>query len=66
MKVFRIDWVKIDSGGGSENIIANDILECLQSFYDAWGDIGTRRFVINIQEIQLSQANNIKNVVKYD
>lgn len=65
MKVFRIDWIKLDSGGGSEDIIANDILECLKSFYEYWGDVPKKRYVIGIQEIELSEAKNISNYIEY-
>jgi hypothetical protein len=65
MKVFRIDWIKLDSGGGSEDVIANDILECLKSFYEYWGDVPKNRFVIGIKEIELSDTNFIRNVIEY-
>lgn len=65
MKVFRIDWIKTDSGGGSEEIIANDILECLKSFYKYWEDVSINRFVISIEEIKLSEANYIRNIIPY-
>jgi hypothetical protein len=64
MKVFRIDWVK-DSGGGQEDIISHDILECLQSFYNVFGDVPVNRKVISIKEIELSDTNFIRNVIEY-
>jgi len=64
MKVFRIEWYK-DDGGGLEDIIAQDILECLKSFYEYWSDIPKNRIVKSIQEIELSDTKFIRNVTKF-
>jgi len=55
MKTFRIEWIKEDSGGGIEDFMANDILSCLQSFYEYWGDLGITRRVLSICEVKSEQ-----------
>ena len=61
MKVFRIEWYK-DSGGGIEDFISTDILQCLILFYNYWEDTPKNRIVKSIQEIELSETNHIRNV----
>jgi hypothetical protein len=61
MKLFRIEWYK-DSGGGIEDVISTDILQCLISFYNYWEDTPKNRIVKSIQEIELSETNHIRNV----
>jgi hypothetical protein len=64
MKVFRIEWYK-DDGGGLEDFIAQDILECLISFYNYWDDTPKNRIVKSIKEIELSDTKFIRNVTKF-
>ena len=52
LKTFRINWIKPESGGGCEDILAKDMLECLKAFYEKWQDVGKYRFVISIEEIE--------------